>query len=233
MKRGIEPKSQVSIVFSGAFQNDEMHRLVLRAMARDAERQPAEDAARRTRRHLRRQRRAELHPASDGGVPHHHHVRLRPGATRDLVRAAFGVIEAFKTDGPSDAQVADARAALMRDFETNSQQNGYLLNRLAVQVPVRRGRRGRCSTCGRRYDRLTAADASRGRADLPRHEPLCGSDAAARGAHAVSCPWGAELTKRLHSPAARSRTIRLALALSTGGADMPVSPQAHPRPGCC
>ena len=33
VRKGIEPKSQVSIVFSGAFQNDEMHRLTLRAMA--------------------------------------------------------------------------------------------------------------------------------------------------------------------------------------------------------
>ena len=32
-RKGIEPKSQVSIVFTGPFQNDEMHRVVLRAMA--------------------------------------------------------------------------------------------------------------------------------------------------------------------------------------------------------
>ena len=32
--------------------------------------------------------------------------------------------------GPSDGQVADTREALMRDFETNSQRNEYLLNRL-------------------------------------------------------------------------------------------------------
>src|SRR6185369_16873576 len=33
VKRGIEPKSQVSIVFTGPFQNDETHRVVVRAMA--------------------------------------------------------------------------------------------------------------------------------------------------------------------------------------------------------
>ena len=33
VRRGIEPKSQVSIVFTGPFQNDEMHRMVIRAMA--------------------------------------------------------------------------------------------------------------------------------------------------------------------------------------------------------
>src|SRR5207237_8571766 len=33
IRRGIEPKSQVSIAFTGPFQNDEMHRVVVRAMA--------------------------------------------------------------------------------------------------------------------------------------------------------------------------------------------------------
>ena len=40
------------------------------------------------------------------------------------------MIDEFKSDGPSERQVADARAALMRDFETNSQRNDYLLNRM-------------------------------------------------------------------------------------------------------
>ena len=33
VRKGIEPKSQVSIVFTGAFENDEIHRLTLRAIA--------------------------------------------------------------------------------------------------------------------------------------------------------------------------------------------------------
>ena len=47
-----------------------------------------------------------------------------------LTRTAFQLIEHFKTIGPTYGQVADARAALARDFETNSQRNDYLLNRL-------------------------------------------------------------------------------------------------------
>jgi predicted Zn-dependent peptidase len=46
------------------------------------------------------------------------------------VRAAFRVVEDFKRNGPSRGQVVDARAALRRDFETNSQENAYLLNRI-------------------------------------------------------------------------------------------------------
>ena len=32
--------------------------------------------------------------------------------------------------GPSTSQVSDARAALARDFEVNSERNDYLLNRI-------------------------------------------------------------------------------------------------------
>ena len=40
------------------------------------------------------------------------------------------MIDRFKRNGPSEGQIADVRAALMRDFETNSQQNAYLLSRI-------------------------------------------------------------------------------------------------------
>ena len=53
-----------------------------------------------------------------------------PARTESLVRAAFQVIDRFKRNGPSEGQIADVRAALMRDFETNSQQNAYLLSRI-------------------------------------------------------------------------------------------------------
>jgi predicted Zn-dependent peptidase len=46
------------------------------------------------------------------------------------VDAAFRVIDRFKAFGPTPSQVTDARSGLTRDFETNSQRNEYLLNRL-------------------------------------------------------------------------------------------------------
>ena len=53
-----------------------------------------------------------------------------PARTDALVAAAFRVIDQFKALGPSVSQVADARAGLARDFESNSERNDYLLNRL-------------------------------------------------------------------------------------------------------
>ena len=48
----------------GPFENDETHRVIVRAMAGDAGRQPAHHAAGGARRHLWGQRRAALHEAS-------------------------------------------------------------------------------------------------------------------------------------------------------------------------
>jgi predicted Zn-dependent peptidase len=43
------------------------------------------------------------------------------------------VIEQFKETGPSAGQVSDARLALVRDLETNLQQNAYLLNQISLK----------------------------------------------------------------------------------------------------
>ena len=53
-----------------------------------------------------------------------------PARTESLVKAAFRVIEQFKTIGPAAEQVASTKAALVRDFETNSERNEYFLNRM-------------------------------------------------------------------------------------------------------
>jgi predicted Zn-dependent peptidase len=43
----------------------------------------------------------------------------------------FAEIAKFKQAGPTPQQVNDARAALLRNFETNSRQNGFLVGQLA------------------------------------------------------------------------------------------------------
>ena len=133
VRSGIEPRSRVSIVFSGAFQNDETHRVVARAMAENLagnlQGTLREDlggtygvsvAATFTKRPTE-QYRLTINFACD------------PARTESLVRAAFEVIDQFKRYGPTRGQVLDTRVALMRDFETNSQQNAFLLNRLVFK----------------------------------------------------------------------------------------------------
>ena len=133
VKSGIAPRSQVSIVFSGAFENDEMRRVVARTMgdslAGNLQRTLREDLGGTygvsvvtsfTKRPVAEYR-LTINFACD------------PARTESLVRSAFQVIDQFKKIGPDERQVADARSALMRDFETNSGRNDYLLNRLVFK----------------------------------------------------------------------------------------------------
>ena len=128
VRSGIEPRSRVSIVFSGGFQNDETHRVIARAMAESL----AGNLQRTLREDLGGTYGVSVQPTFTKRPTEEYRLTINfasdPARTESLVRAAFRVIEQFKTNGPSAGQVRDARAALMRDFETNSQQNAYLLN---------------------------------------------------------------------------------------------------------
>ena len=45
----------------------------------------------------------------------------------------FEEIEKFKAEGPTEKQLNDEKEALLREFETNSKQNGYLLNQIMLR----------------------------------------------------------------------------------------------------
>jgi zinc protease len=130
VKSGIAPRSQVSIVFSGAFQNDEAHRVIARAMADTL----AGNLQRTLREDLGGTYGVSVVPNFTKQPTEEYRVTINfacdPARTESLTRAAFQVIEEYKRLGPSQAQVVDARVALARDFETNSQRNDYLLNRI-------------------------------------------------------------------------------------------------------
>ena len=133
VRSGIEPRSRVSIVFTGPFQNDEMHRVVARAMAESL----AGNLQGTLREDLGGTYGVSVAPTFTKRPTEEYRLTINfasdPARTVSLVRAAFQVIDQFKRNGPSRGQVLDARAALMRDFETNSQQNAYLLNRMVFK----------------------------------------------------------------------------------------------------
>jgi zinc protease len=130
LRKGIEPKSQVSIVFTGPFQNDEMHRVVAGTMAEIL----SGNLFSVLRQDLGGTYGVSVEPRFTKRPTEEYRLSVSfacdPARTESLVRIAFQLIEQFKRTGPTDRQVADARAALLRDFETNSQRNGYLLNRM-------------------------------------------------------------------------------------------------------
>ena len=56
-----------------------------------------------------------------------------PERTDDLIKRVFEEIEKFKTDGPTEKQLTDEKEALIREFETNSKQNSYLIGQLLAR----------------------------------------------------------------------------------------------------
>jgi zinc protease len=130
VKSGIAPRSQVSIVFTGAFQNDELHRVVLRTMSDTL----AGNLQRTLREDLGGTYGVSVVPTFTKLPVQEFRLTINfacdPARTESLTNAAYQVINQFKMNGPSESQIADARRALMRDFETNMQRNDYLLNRI-------------------------------------------------------------------------------------------------------
>jgi zinc protease len=133
VEKGIEPKSQSVIVYSGAFHWTQPQRIAIRAMAE-----------------ILQMRLLELIREELGGT---YSINANAGYTRDpkptytiriqfgsdpqrnaeLVGRVLGEVDNFKNHGPTPKQVDDERQALLRDFETNTKQNAYLLGQLSLK----------------------------------------------------------------------------------------------------
>jgi zinc protease len=131
--KGVDPKSEVGVVFTGALQNDQMHRVVMTAMAETLE----GNLQRTLREDLGGTYGVSVKADFDKRPQETYRVTITfgcdPARMEGLVRTLFQMIEQFKSTGPSNAQVGDARSALARDLETNSRDNRYLLSQLAFK----------------------------------------------------------------------------------------------------
>jgi zinc protease len=130
VKSGIAPRSQVSIVFTGPFQNDEQHRVIAQAMADTL----AGNLQRTLREDLGGTYGVSMVPRFSKRPVGEYRFTISfacdPARTDSLMKTAFQVIEDYKRNGPGQGQVADTRSTLTRDLETNSASNLYLLNRI-------------------------------------------------------------------------------------------------------
>ena len=128
--KGLEPKSQAGIVFTGPFQYDSEHRIVMRALGSIVQAR------------LRDLVREELGGTYGIGaspsytkVPEQRYTftiqwGCNPDRVGELVKAVFGDIADLRANGPTEKQVNDVREQLLRDFETNIRQNSYLVTQL-------------------------------------------------------------------------------------------------------
>ena len=133
VRKGVDPRSAVTVVFTGLFQNTQTNRIILRAMAETLEG------------NLQRTLREDLGGTYGVSVNADSEQRPRgtyritisfacdPARLNGLVTALFDTIEQFKRIGPAVGQVSEQRLALARDLETNSQSNSYLLNQLTYK----------------------------------------------------------------------------------------------------
>jgi zinc protease len=133
VEKGSEPKSLAAIVFSGPFEFDQSHRVAIRAMAE-----------------ILQTRLLEVIREDLGGTysitasfsyvkfPNQEYAITvqfgsAPQRTEDLIKRVFEEIEKLKANGPTEKQLNDEKEALLREFETNSKVNGYLLNQLSLR----------------------------------------------------------------------------------------------------
>jgi len=136
VRKGIEPQSQSAVVFSGPFKYDRDQRVAIRALGMVLDT--------RLREVLREDLSGTYGVSVSPGytiIPRQEYTfaiqfGCNPQRTDELVKAVFQEIENLKKNGPSEKQISDVRAALLRDFETNSKQNSYLLTQIYLRYQV-------------------------------------------------------------------------------------------------
>jgi zinc protease len=132
--KGLDPRSQVAIVFSGPFQNDPMHRLLLKTMSQML----AGNLHRTLREDLSGTYGVSVEPQSSKYPTPEYKISVGfscdPARVDDLTAAAWKVIQDFARQGPSSDQLAGARNTLERELETGFQENADLLNELTTRV---------------------------------------------------------------------------------------------------
>jgi zinc protease len=156
VRKGIEPKSQAALVFTGAIQFDTPHEVTLDALGIVLEG--------RLRRSLREAMRGTYGVevgANATKVPEpRYSVTVEfgcdPDRTNELLATAFKDIERLRAEGPTDSEVSDAREAMMVGHQTDLAENG----RLASEI-MHRYQQGQdlseFFTLPAEYQKLTAA----------------------------------------------------------------------------
>jgi zinc protease len=131
VEKGIAPRSRVGIVFSGPFEYDQTHRLAFRTMGMllqsrlfDTIRQELGGTYSITVDTF-----AEKAPRPTYGV--RIDWTCDPARTTDLVQRVFREIAFVKNTPLSAGQVNAIHESLLREYERNSQDNGYLLGQIS------------------------------------------------------------------------------------------------------
>ncbi len=133
VEKGIEPKSQTAIIFSGPFEYDQTNRTTIRAMSEILQTKLLETI----REELGGTYGVNVSPSYQKVPNPEYSISIQfgsdPQRADDLVKRIFQEIELFKTPGPTEKQVTDEKETLLREFETNSKLNNYLLTQIVAR----------------------------------------------------------------------------------------------------
>ncbi len=131
IEKGIAPKSEVAIVFSGPFQYDDAHILALRTLTLVLQSRLLDTI----RQELGGTYSITATPDADKLPRPEYRVRIEwtcdPARTADLVQRVFREIEFVRDTRLQPGQMRLIRETLLREFEANSQDNGYFLNQIS------------------------------------------------------------------------------------------------------
>ncbi len=131
LARGLEPRSQTQLIFTGPFEYRQDRRTAIRALAMVLQSRLLT---------VLREDLGGTYSVNVGAsytrIPHQdYRVTIAFGSDPDRVDAlqsrVLEEIAAIKADGPLPREVSDTREALLREFETGTRQNGYLLTQIA------------------------------------------------------------------------------------------------------
>jgi zinc protease len=131
VRKGIAPKSEVAVVFTGPFDYDEPHKLALRTMALLLQSRLLDTI----RQELGGTYSIGAAPDTDRFPQPQYSVRIEwtcdPARTDTLVQRVFQEVEFVRNTRLQSGQMALIRETLTREFEANSQDNRYYLEQIS------------------------------------------------------------------------------------------------------
>lgn len=131
VERGMEPKSLSYIVFSGPFVFVQERRVAIQAMSEILQTRLLEV--------VREELGGTYSITVNAGysrIPRPEYSIMiqfgsSPDRTDDLLKRVFEEIDKFKKEGPTEKQLTGQKEKLIREFETNSKSNNYLLRQIS------------------------------------------------------------------------------------------------------
>lgn len=136
VKKGLEPKSQAALVFSGPAEYNQTQRVAMRALGYVLQN--------RLRETLREDLGGTYSVGAAGSLSRDPRAEYSfniefggdPKRLDALVKAVFDEIEKLKTGGPTEKELGDVRETFAREFDQNLKVNSFWIGQIAVKYQI-------------------------------------------------------------------------------------------------